>query len=1850
MADGLSLVASIIAVLELSGKVLRYAKAVKDGAGERAQLLKDLINIQGSLNSLRSHIELSEPTDPWLRAIQDLAQPSGPLETYKAALERLLNKLDPTNDDVRKRNLFKKAASSLAWPFQTGEVTNILATIERQQRLFNLALSLDSMTLTRAIKADLHDNKMIQRVMTSDLKQTRTDIQEILDISRNRAENEVLEWLSILQPQKNHSDISSRRTSGTGEWIKETKQFDEWFKKLGPSNVLWCSGIPGSGKTYISSMIIDFLKKVTIGEQGAVAFIYCDYHLLERDLEKDLSNITGALLRQLLATEARLPTALIDLYKQTSRSTKALRLDKLQEILISLCNERPRYIVIDALDEYGHTGDRQAFLKLLKRLEATQAMLFYTTRPDQKDIAKHLKFRPHIQVEASESDITEFLNQQINDRIEEEEELEDLLTRDFRNEIISTLVSRANGMFLLPSLQVRSVLDQISPAKIRETLVALPEGLEAQFEATLQRIRNQPKERREIAMKTLLWVSHAFATIDLAMLQHALGVEAGDKILDHSKLTPMSLLRHSIADFCHGLIVIQKETSQVRLVHYTLQEFFESQDLQSYYPAEKMLSEVCLTYVLLKDFASPPPSDDESYNNMSALYPLYWYANQKWGVHVHRLYHQQKPLEIEQLMFRFVFSPLLLARAAQSLSAMLYNNQPLHSGASQDYARIITPVHYAAYFGLPSLLQEALTREFDVNISIVEGRLIGWTALHFIAENLIGDSYGPWFTNLLIEQGAKANAQSSTGETPLHIAVRSNRLETSKALMVHGADPEAQDSNGLRPLHFAARSGANAIVVYLLESGCEVSPQMSDMRSTPLHMAIGQAQIQTAKTLLGYTTDLEKQNKFLQTPLHIAASGGQVETITWLLDKGASIDAKNNFFGTPLTAAAAAKENGAECIRLLIERGAAVNLRTKANDSALIFAAISGHPDVVTALLDRGADLLGHYEGGDTALHAAASRGFEEICQVLLERGAEIDAKNEWGNTALLLTSKHEGTAQMLLEHGANIETKNTDGNTVLHMCIIYGPEGLDDDSVIRAMLEKGADILLSTFNEEGQTAVHLASMEGKTKILRTLVLRGASASMKTSYGTTALHYAARNSLASTQFLIDSGCPVDDQDSFGHTALHVATVAGNIECAHYLLDNGSSINMKDNEEATALHLAAKDGLEEMARLFIQHGASLEDRMSETTALHICTVNDHGDVVRLLIDAGANIEATDSQNCTALHMACEKGNDEIVRLLLDKGANINAYALMENDTFTGADPEVKTGWGSTALQFACESDDEASVAIVKSLVNHGADLNARDLRQSTALFVAALNDSAAITKILIDSGAALEAMNNEGWRAIHWALRKIENLNALIDAGADIDAVIAGGGTCLHGACNLGLDGTCDLLLDKGASLDVIDNIGRTPLAPAIINEHVHIVSRLLDRGAGLSIPDKNGHSALHHAVFSATQSDDAIRETLDTSNSETNLENTDVKAAQGTTSIIDPKETMTNDSTKDQEGKALRTAIESARTRRVEIFQLVLARSSNINIQDNSRSTPLHIAAYAGAPHIIISLLKAGADPTITQNMDFTSLHMAICGKSFPCVKAILNYTDYDLNAQNTSESFLARAITLDDKAIFHYLIAQGAKMETKDSFGRTALFTTVSSTDIDRQYAQVSFLLGNGASVQTEDINDIPLILQAAKRTTRATLQLLFSHGASATAIGPQNSTIVHWAVESEGLENLATVVEHGGDINAKNIHEMTPLLFACFHGHTDLVELLIQRGADLETSDDEGFTPLMIASEQGHEHIVTLLLARGVDVGKKEKKGRTAITAAKLNGRENVLRMLLEHGGGMGEATAIPNRSKGQ
>ena len=142
--DTVSVSASIIAILQMTGTVIQYMSSVRGALAERERILVELNGINIVLIQLQGPAEDAEAGSPpdqvdnWSQTLQSLNGPNGPLKIMEQVLSTLQSKLAPTRG-------LRNVKKTLTWPFQKEEVKELISTIERQKTLLNLARQNDHM-------------------------------------------------------------------------------------------------------------------------------------------------------------------------------------------------------------------------------------------------------------------------------------------------------------------------------------------------------------------------------------------------------------------------------------------------------------------------------------------------------------------------------------------------------------------------------------------------------------------------------------------------------------------------------------------------------------------------------------------------------------------------------------------------------------------------------------------------------------------------------------------------------------------------------------------------------------------------------------------------------------------------------------------------------------------------------------------------------------------------------------------------------------------------------------------------------------------------------------------------------------------------------------------------------------------------------------------------------------------------------------------------------------------------------------------------------------------------------------------------------------------------------------------------------------------------------------------------------------------------------------------------------------------------------------------------------------------------------------------------------------------------
>ena len=295
-------------------------------------------------------------------------------------------------------------------------------------------------------------------------------------------------------------------------------------------------------------------------------------------------------------------------------------------------------------------------------------------------------------------------------------------------------------------------------------------------------------------------------------------------------------------------------------------------------------------------------------------------------------------------------------------------------------------------------------------------------------------------------------------------AIRANELNTLRKLAASKEAVNAGDGHRTTPLIYAALYGNADSVRLLLAAGADVNAR-NDQELTAL--IAGACNPAIARLLVDRGADVNAQSKKGRTPLLVAAGcPGSLATMRLLLEKGARVDLADVTKTTPLMAAAAQTTH--ENVELLVARGADVNARDEAGLTPLM--ATTGLNDLAATrlLLSKGAQVnVANTSGGKvrhgeialkklTPLQLAAPYASPDLVRALLAAGARVNDRDVRGMTALMLAVSSETqnpeVAKALLEAGADVQIKDNDGESALDWALKYAhPE------VMRRLKDTGA-------------------------------------------------------------------------------------------------------------------------------------------------------------------------------------------------------------------------------------------------------------------------------------------------------------------------------------------------------------------------------------------------------------------------------------------------------------------------------------------------------------------------------------------------------------------------------------------------------------------------------------------------------------------------------------------------------------------------------------------------------------------------------------------------------------------------
>ncbi|KAF5336511.1 hypothetical protein D9611_006563 [Ephemerocybe angulata] len=573
---------------------------------------------------------------------------------------------------------------------------------------------------------------------------------------------DIVAWLKAPDFLPIYEKALRQRLYNTGTWFIESEEFRQLVE--GQGVIVWGTGMPGTGKTVLSSFSLQYLRQIFQGhEDVAVVGAYIRY-----TEQPPLRDIFAGLLSQLVKNHTCAYHYMKHVYTSGNQNNDLPEIDMVrafQEVVRLLSKV---FLIIDGLDE-ADNAVKDGLLKLIPWLGCN---VLITSRP--LDLyAHHLPHALYVSIQAHTEDIDHF----VEETIKSNSRLKAILRGKtaLKEQLKLCVRETSKGMFLVARLQMDGVLEKgRSVSTLLKALDQLPSGVDEMYEHTLERINAQPDEDVSIAHRVFIWLLYSTRNLSLLELQHALAVSFEDEAYDPIDIIPGSM----ILSMCGGFVTVEEKgekegesdeygnRSYLRFIHYTTHDFLKTVVFFKFPSPHSYLAVTCLIYLRQLGGKLQEWEREEDEDPALGLYfesnPFLSYADTNWGKHAAKS-KDNGPLH--------PFIQTFLTGCARHDG--LYNHKFAGEETSNGPSFRATPLHLAAMYGLVDVINAKvlpyapLPQEFG-----------GETPFHYAAQ-----FNQPLALKALRGQYTGVNAVSEGGKTALMLAQKHGHEECVQTLV-----------------------------------------------------------------------------------------------------------------------------------------------------------------------------------------------------------------------------------------------------------------------------------------------------------------------------------------------------------------------------------------------------------------------------------------------------------------------------------------------------------------------------------------------------------------------------------------------------------------------------------------------------------------------------------------------------------------------------------------------------------------------------------------------------------------------------------------------------------------------------------------------------------------------------------------------------------------------------------------------------------------------------------------------------------------------------------------------------------
>ena len=1076
------------------------------------------------------------------------------------------------------------------------------------------------------------------------------------------------------------------------------------------------------------------------------------------------------------------------------------------------------------------------------------------------------------------------------------------------------------------------------------------------------------------------------------------------------------------------------------------------------------------------------------------------------------------------------------------------------------------------------------------------------------------------------------NICDENGDTPLHLALRSKKLDVVEYLLLnYSCDLAMKNKKGELPLHLVCSANENIAVLLMIEKQCKLDNCNCQTMNgdTPLHLACRAGALSIAQHLVQQydcTPSLTLKNSRGWFPLDYACkhSFEMVQLVskpctvehlvmqrsTLIKDSSSEPDSSALL---PTTLDIACFYGILDIVKFLIKEKSCTLSALGNSQTALMYSCgllqvddvnnRFGHPKIVEFLISQcGYDPTLSIDN-ESVIKLVCEQKQLDVMKALIVMSPDIsDSK---GNTPLHYACQYDCILiiNLLIERKCDQTRVNKERELALHKACCHSLE----------IVQLVSNCNVNSQNVYGDTPLHLACENNKCDIVKHLIeVRKCDINIPNGKGELGIHIACRQSQELVKLLYGSN--INHQDSSGNTPLHIACSSRNYELLNYFLQAQSCrADIPNNVKDLALHTLMK-------AVFVKekHESSIKESNVKHQLLNILEALTKRNSDATVFANNEGITPTDIAIMTGeiklleiffrskefdteaknkfLYVACEYKQSQIIQWFIDHGANFESYQQLGK----ALDVCQQYKDGNTILHMAFQKGCDHS-GLICNVLKYASDFASAFSIQNdegdTPLHVLAANsrevssDSEVLSLIKLYCSYC-NVRNTNGDTPLHLACQHESSTEflKLLTTSENINMQNNAGNTPLHIACLFGnIHFSLYLITELNCSLLTLNNDGNSPFHLLLISDSEKTMRRLASLGYFHEhshiknvlkyIPDsiinksnKKGHTILHLACKNHIIFDLPEIVSLLVKSLKCNINVTDDSGATPLHYACSRKLT--------EVVKLISKCSPNAQLNHLDLENLNSWKYRNFVLYD----TALHVACREGKVSIVKHLLKAGHKEALNIFNELKELpfHIACSHTEAAMAGLFIPYKGcFDCNASNASGDTALHIVCRKEVSISDFVPLL-----------------------VDRMKCRIDVTNGD---------RNLPLHVACQHNKLSKRMLQILSIGLNGDQVSQQNTQ------GNTALHELLIIA-----------HDKRPMKYAYV---LELVQFIAQKMPNLAICNNDGQQPIHLACHRHRLSMVKYLFESYTSQSLEIPP--TVLHAACLNEREGVLSYILENYG---------------